>query len=268
MFGNIIRQMAEINGYILSRNWFNFACENHGTVKPVHAALWFWIVEVWNTLAHPKEFGLPAKEAMHHIGVGRHEAFSGALKDLTEWGFIVIKQPSINQYKANIISICPPKNAQGTAKGKRKSNVQGTAKGTVDNTAIGNVNVIEPLNLRTLELLNLINKEHYILLLNERCFSENLNTGLLDYFQDRTNKKTPFSGLAVKKLFNKVALWLKKYSDFEILESINNTITSSKWTDIYEPKPSASIQTKSKISQTVTAGNNALEILRRKENEY
>jgi len=105
-----------MNGYELTRNWFNFSFENH-EAKVQHTALFCWIVELNNRLGWKKEFGLPTIDTMEGLSIGNKNTFLAALSDLEKWGFIKIIKPSKNQYQACIISICCSKSAtaQGTA---------------------------------------------------------------------------------------------------------------------------------------------------------
>jgi hypothetical protein len=132
--------MAEINGYTFSRAWFAFVAENRELIKPTHTALFFWIVELWNRLGQPNSFGLPTSEAQHHSCISSHTTFSGAIVDLTAWGFLTINHKSKNQYTANIVSICLPKNWQSNLKAKAKHVTQHHTK-----QLNGIVDIIEPL---------------------------------------------------------------------------------------------------------------------------
>lgn len=106
-----------MNGYDLSRNWFNWAFENPEKVKPIHSAIFFFAVEHQNRLGGKDKFGFPSQMTMDAIGVKKYQTYGKALKDLCDWGFIVMVEKSKNQYSANIISlVAPPK--KGIARGK------------------------------------------------------------------------------------------------------------------------------------------------------
>lgn len=106
-----------MNGYELSRNWFNWAFENPEKVKPIHSAIFFFAVEHQNRLGGKEKFGFPSQMTMDAIGVKKFQTYAKALNDLCEWGFVTFIEKSKNQYSANIISISAvPKN--GIARGK------------------------------------------------------------------------------------------------------------------------------------------------------
>lgn len=94
-----------MNGYDLSRKWFNFSFENPDKIKPVHTAIYFFACEHCNRLGGKEKFGFPSQMTMEAIGVKSYTTYGKALKDLVRWGFIVMVEESKNQYSANIISI-------------------------------------------------------------------------------------------------------------------------------------------------------------------
>ncbi len=94
-----------MNGYEFSRRWFDWAFENTERVKPVHSALYFFIIEHCNRLGWKESFGLPSLYAMSAIGVKSHNTYISALNDLIEFGFIILKEKSKNQFTANIIAL-------------------------------------------------------------------------------------------------------------------------------------------------------------------
>jgi hypothetical protein len=94
-----------LNGYNLSKQWFDFAFENPRLVKPVHGILYLWCVEKNNRLGWVKEFQLPTDEGMQAVGVKDKETFLKALKDLATWGALKILQESKNIYSARYITL-------------------------------------------------------------------------------------------------------------------------------------------------------------------
>ena len=100
-----------MNGYQLTRRWFDFAYDNHG-VKSQHTALYCWCVELNNRLQWKESFGLPTDEAREYTGIGNRNTFYAALEDLKKWGFIKEIQTSINQSQSRIISLRLSKNVQ------------------------------------------------------------------------------------------------------------------------------------------------------------
>jgi uncharacterized phage protein (TIGR02220 family) len=108
---------SAMNGYDLSRNWFNFCFDNPELIKPIHSAIFFFACEHCNRLGGKDKFGFPSQMTMEAIGVKKYQTYGKALSDLVDWGFITMIERSRNQYSANIISISAvPKN--GIARGK------------------------------------------------------------------------------------------------------------------------------------------------------
>jgi len=94
-----------MNGYELSRAWFDFSFNNTAKVKPVHSAIFFFAIERCNRLGWKKEFGFPTDLAMEALGIKNYKTFNRGLQDLVAWGFIQWIQKSKNQYSANIIAL-------------------------------------------------------------------------------------------------------------------------------------------------------------------
>ena len=94
-----------MNGYDLTRQWWDFAFENRDRVKPIHSALYFYAIDQCNRMGWAEKFGLPAYMAMGAIGVSHHNTYSKAFEDLVEWGFFKLIQKAKNQHTANIIAL-------------------------------------------------------------------------------------------------------------------------------------------------------------------
>ena len=97
--------MNGINGYDLSRSWFNWCFENPEKIAPNHTALYFFIIEHCNRLGWKKKFGLPTTMAMEAIGMRSYKSYIRTFRDLVQFGFIELVQKSTNQYSANIIAL-------------------------------------------------------------------------------------------------------------------------------------------------------------------
>lgn len=94
-----------MNGYDLSRKWFDFSFENK-EAKVQHTAIYMWCIELNNRLGWKKEFGLPTIDTMEGLSIGNKNTFLSALSDLVGWGFLtIIKEPK-NQCQSRIISLC------------------------------------------------------------------------------------------------------------------------------------------------------------------
>lgn len=94
-----------MNGYELSRKWFDYAFENPEKIKPAHGILYFFCIEHCNRLGWKKKFGLPTTMAKEAIGIRSYNTYINTLKDLVDWGFIEMLEKSKNQYSSNIIAL-------------------------------------------------------------------------------------------------------------------------------------------------------------------
>ena len=93
------------NGYHLSHQWFDFIDKTNGMARPVHTALYLWLVELNNRLQWKEVFGLPMRKSMQRLGIKDCRTFKRTLSDLNNWGFIQILSKSRNQYTCNQISL-------------------------------------------------------------------------------------------------------------------------------------------------------------------
>jgi hypothetical protein len=87
------------------RHYFDFAFANPEKIKPEHAAILFYIIDLNNRLAWKEKFTLPTYTAMEALGIKRHQTFSKYLSDLIEWGYVIMVKKSLNQHIANVISL-------------------------------------------------------------------------------------------------------------------------------------------------------------------
>jgi len=141
-----------MNGYELSRNWFDFCFENPEKIKPKHSAIYFFAIEHCNRLGWKKKFGFPSQMVMEAIGIKKHQTYIKAFNDIVDWGFFKLIQKSTNQYSSNIISLIPAMPKKGKALGKaiakhRAKQIEGIGQST--GQSIGHINkllTIEPIN--------------------------------------------------------------------------------------------------------------------------
>jgi hypothetical protein len=140
-----------MNGYELSRNWFDWSFENPELISPTHTAIYFFAIEHCNRLGWKDKFGFPSQMAMDAIGVRKHQTFTKHFQDLVDWGFITLVQKSKNQYSANIISLISAKPKNGKALDKalvRHGAKHGQSTGqSMD--SIDKQETIEPINKET-----------------------------------------------------------------------------------------------------------------------
>ena len=191
-----------MNGYDLSRNWFNFCFENPELAKPIHSAIFFFACEHCNRLGGKEKFGFPSQMTMEAIGVRKYQTYGKALNDLVDWGFITMIERSKNQYSANIISIsATPK--KGIARGKaldkatikhgsKQGHSTGQSKDSIDKPL-----TIEPINQEPftgiITHLNIRTKAKYkpTSRKTKQLINSRLNEGFtLDDFKTVIDKKT------------------------------------------------------------------------------
>jgi len=94
-----------MNGYDLSRTWFDWCFENPDKIKPNHSALYFFCIEHCNRLGWKKKFGLPTNMAKEAIGIKSYGTYISTLNELVEFGFVEMIERSKNQYSSNIIAL-------------------------------------------------------------------------------------------------------------------------------------------------------------------
>lgn len=95
----------DLNGYQLSRNWFDFCFENPEKIHPNHTAIFFFAIEHCNRMGWKKKFRFPTSMAMEAIGIKSYNTYIKSFRDLVDWGFITLIQKSKNQYSSNIIAL-------------------------------------------------------------------------------------------------------------------------------------------------------------------
>jgi len=112
--------MAKDKGsYHFTRAWFDFAFENPIRVNTNHAALFLWFVELNNRLGWSPVFKITAMECMAAAGFKTYKPYKKTFDELIEFGFVELKQKSLNQYQCNIIALV--KNAKATNKALDKA---------------------------------------------------------------------------------------------------------------------------------------------------
>lgn len=179
-----------MNGYNLSKNWFDFCSNNPEKIKPIHSAIYFFAVEHCNNLGWKEKFGFPTTMTMNVIGVKKYQTYGKALKDLEDWGFITFIERSKNQYSANIITLnAMPK--KGRARGKARSehgakHGRSTGQSTGQSTGHSKDSITKPLNYETIKPLNKETaraKPKVFGVLFENAFNE-----FLDYLEEEHKK--------------------------------------------------------------------------------
>ena len=179
------------SGYLLTRQWFNFCRSGVQPVRPIHTALYLYCVDLCNSLKWKVNFGLPTADTMETLGIKNKETYYNTLQDLSDFGFIIFRQKSINQHTANII--CLPKKPIATTSG------------TMFGTTSGTVPIVKQL-------------KHIKTLVNV----ETLKTGLVEIF------KTVRTDVPREALEIEAGMFISKYSGKDLQKDINLITTWAK----------------------------------------
>jgi len=189
MLKNII--MADQNsGYRLTKQWFDFCRTGTHIVRPIHTALYLYCVQLCNSLKWKLNFGLPTDSTMEVLGIKNKETYYNTLDELCRFGFVIIRQKSINQHTSNII--CLPK--------KPISIPIGTHVGTTS----GTVPIVKRI-------------KH-----NKTLVNDFLKTGLLEIF------KTVRHDVPQETLEIEAGMFISKYPDKDLKKDINLITTWAK----------------------------------------
>lgn len=94
-----------MNGYDLTRNWFNFKFENQDKVKAIHTDFYIYLVDQWNRLGQKSNFGLPTSMTMQVLGIGSYNTYKKVLEELISFGFIILVKESKNQHQSKLIAL-------------------------------------------------------------------------------------------------------------------------------------------------------------------
>lgn len=94
-----------MDGYTLSRTFWDYAFENPHKIKPNHCAVYFFAIEQCNRLGWKEKFGLPTSMAMEATGIKSYSVYKDAFDSLVENGMFECIQYSKNQYTSNIIAL-------------------------------------------------------------------------------------------------------------------------------------------------------------------
>ena len=138
-----------MNGYDLSRQWFDFAYSNPEKISPTHGILYFFIIDHCNRLGWKDKFGLPTEMTKDAIGIRNHRTYQKALNDLVDFGFIKMIEKSKNQYSSNIVAIV--KNTKAHTKALDKAVHLHIQKHDQSTATIDKPNNLKPNNLKTEE---------------------------------------------------------------------------------------------------------------------
>lgn len=136
-----------LNGYSLSRSWFDFAFENYDKVSPNHTAMIMWFVELNNRLGWPKSFASPASQTMTAIGIKSYNTYKKTFDELENWGFFKVITASKNQWNACVIALSKFDKAQYKALDKALAkHVTKHMKSTQQSTVQSTDSINKPIN--------------------------------------------------------------------------------------------------------------------------
>ena len=94
-----------MNGYQLTRHWYNFKFGNPDKVRHIHSDMYFYIVDLWNRLGQKEKIGLPTAVTMEALGIGSYNTYKKALAELISFGFIKEVSEAKNQHQSRIIAL-------------------------------------------------------------------------------------------------------------------------------------------------------------------
>ena len=134
-----------MNGYELTRDWFDFRFENPDKCKPIHTELYIYLVDQWNRLGQVNKFGLPTQYTMQVLNINSYNTFKSALDSLIEFGFIKVVSESKNQHQSRVIALS--NNDKANSKALNKANANALYKALYEATDT----IIEQKNKRTKE---------------------------------------------------------------------------------------------------------------------
>lgn len=172
-----------MNGYELSRNWFNWCFENPEKIKPNHTALYFFAIEHCNRLGWKEKFGLPTTMAKEAIGIRSYNTYINTLNELVEWGFVKMIERSKNQHSSNIVALSKFDKALDSALDKAFVK-HGTKQS--ESTGESNSSIVKPITSKP------ITKEHRELTFREQVAQHTtFESTMLDSFADYWTESKP-----------------------------------------------------------------------------
>lgn len=240
----------DINGYDLSRNWFNWCFENPDLIRPNHTALYFFCIEHCNRLGWKDKFGLPTTMAKEAIGIGSYNTYINTLSDLVNWGFIKWIEKSKNQYSSNIIAIS--KNVKATTKALDKAFIKHDTKQPIklsESVVQSDIQSISSIDKPLTNKPITKNKEQVrpLVLLNNseiEGLKKDFSDLDLNWMLDKLNDYKLSSGKKYSSDYGAICSWVKQ--------------------SLKEEKEKSSAKKESKIDLGLQSHNEALEILNNK----
>lgn len=213
-----------MNGYKLTRNWFDYKFENPSKVRAIHTDFYIYLVDQWNRLGKKDEFGLPTSYTMECLGIGSYNTYKKTLSDLVSFGFVKIVKDSKNQHISKIIALSKYDEASD------KPNDKALDEATIKASDKATDTIIKQYNNLTIEQIN-----NVLYIFNSFPLDEIDNKIKLLENDDCEIIYRAFKHLSISvNEFNK--LIENGYSETEIddiLDSIENTKNNKKYTSLY-----------------------------------
>ena len=86
------------------RDWFQYQLDYQKT-KPIHSALFLYLVEKFNSLWWPDEIGVPTDFTMTATCIGSYNTYKKTLNELEGFGFVKIGERGRNQYVSTKVAL-------------------------------------------------------------------------------------------------------------------------------------------------------------------
>jgi hypothetical protein len=217
------------NGY------WNWASVNPQKVNPTTTSIYFYILSVANELHWRESFGLSATQIMNGVNIATYKTYKKHFDELIDNGLIKVVQPSINQYKCNVIALVKFTEAQTIARPKHGiEHDRGTDQGTthIHKTFKEDIDNKEYKEKKTKEPKS---KSDFVLLVDSKKYFGNdpiLKELFVDFIDMRIRiKKTP-TEKALDLLANKLRE-LSKGNKAKAMKIIENSIERN-WAGFFD----------------------------------
>jgi len=221
----------ERNAYTFMKQGFDFADGNPELVAPAHAALYFWLIQLNNSLKWKEKFGVPTYDSMAKIGIRNYKTYKKAFDDLQKWGFIKLVEKAQNQHTSNIIALvfftkASPKQVQSTAQSTA------TIVKPLETTETGET-PIKGLAEKIFDLFIDVHGNYFVLDTQQRESELAAAQTLIDLFEKTTPGLTEaqtlehFRQYFANKCINTPDKWLREKMSLPIIVKYFNRINSA-----------------------------------------
>lgn len=204
-----------MNGYKLTKIWFDFAKNNLDKVECKHTATYFYIVELFNQNDWVDVIGLPTDFTMIALNIKSYKTYKKIIDDLEHFKFIKFIERSKNVFTSNKIALvkntkATPKVSQMRCESYTKATTNAKAMQSQSDSTITKLINNKLINHKTYKLINdnykIINEKlEYWLSLEEE---EKIDTEIYPTFDDFWNAYDKKVGdkTKIKKLYSDIDL--------------------------------------------------------------